>query len=282
MKQTVVLAALIALYAAIFVPFTHHLQQRPFVEKVGYVPQPFIIKALAADQKNSVAAGLVFKVLIYYGTLVDKNRITIELPPDYDSMLATLTNASRLDPYNMDIYYFAQSTTWDFKKVKETTALLEYGMRYRDWDFYLPFFAGFNYAFFLKDYAAAAPNFAAAARLSGSDLFTRLASRYMYEAGRTDLAINYLGAMIKSSRNEAIKKTLQTRQTALLEVRRIEQARDTFRQKFGRLPESLAELQAKGLLNPPATDPYGGEFYLEPDGTVRTTSKFAAPPPPKK
>ena len=81
---------------------------------------------------------------------------------------------------------------------------------------------------------------------------------------------------------EAIKKTLQTRQTALLEVRRIEQARDTFRQKFGRLPESLAELQAKGLLNPPATDPYGGEFYLEPDGTVRTTSKFAAPPPPKK
>jgi hypothetical protein len=280
-RQTAVLAALISLYVAFLVPLTRHLQERPFLEKVGYVPQPFIMQALAADQKNVLAAGLVFNVLVYYGTLVEKNRINVELPPDHDNMQATLVNASRLDPYNMDTYYFAQSMAWDFKKIKETTALLEYGMGYRDWDFYLPFFAGFNYAFFLKDFAAAAPHFATAARLSGSDLFSRLASRYMYEAGRTDLAINYLAAMIKSSKNEAIKKTFQRRHSALLEVRRIERARDVFQKKFGRLPESITELQTKGLLSPSATDPYGGEFYLEPDGTVRTTSKFADPPKKK-
>ena len=278
MRQTAVLAAMIALYAALLVPFTRHLQERPFLEKVGYVPQPIIMKTLAADQKNVLAAGLVFNVLIYYGTLVEKNRINVELPPDHDTMQATLVNASRLDPYNIDTYYFAQSMAWDFKKIKETTALLEYGMGYRDWDFYLPFFAGFNYAFFLKDYVAAAPHFATAARLSGSDLFSRLASRYMYEAGRTDLAIDYLAAMIKSSKNEAIKKTFQRRHTALLEVRRIEQACDAFQHKFGRLPESITELQATGLLISPVTDPYGGKFYLEPDGAVRTTSKFADPP----
>lgn len=281
-QKTAVLAALIALYAALLIPFSRHLQERPFLEKVGYVPQPFIMKALAADQKSVLAAGLVFNVLSYYGTLVEKNRINAALPPDHDTMQATLVAASRLDPYNMDTYYFAQSMAWDFKKIKETTALLEYGMHYRDWDFYLPFFAGFNYAFFLKDYAAAAPLFATAARLSGSDLFSRLASRYMYEAGRTDLAINYLAAMIKSSKNEVIKKTLQRRQTALLEVRRIEQTRDAFKKKFGRLPESITELKIKDLLSPPATDPYGGEFYLEPDGTVRTTSKFADPPKKKQ
>lgn len=271
--------SMIAVYAVLLVPFTRHLQERPFLEKVGYVPQPFILKTLAADQRHSVAAGLIFNVLTYYGTLVEKNRLIAEAPPDHETMQSSLVTASRLDPYNMDLYYFAQAMAWDFKNVRETTDLLEYGMRYRDWDFYLPFFAGFNYAFFLKDYGAAAPHFAAAARLSGSDLFTRLASRYMYEAGRTDLAIDYLATMIKGSKNEAIKKTFQMRYDALVEVRRIEQARDTFQQQTGRLPESLTELQMQGLLDPLPVDPYGGEFYLEQDGRVRTTSKFAPPPP---
>lgn len=271
--------SMIAFYAVLLVPFTRHLQDRPFLEKVGYVPQPFILKTLAADQRHSVGAGLVFNVLVYYGTLVEKKRLTAEAPPDHETMQNTLVSASRLDPYNMDIYYFAQAMAWDFKKVRETTDLLEYGMRYRDWDFYLPFFAGFNYAFFLKDYGAAAPHFAAAARLSGSDLFTRLASRYMYEAGRTDLAIDYLAVMIKGSKNEAIKKTFQTRYDALVAVRLIEQARDTFQRQTGRLPQSLDELQVQGLLSPLPVDPYGGEFYLEEDGSVRTTSKFAPPPP---
>jgi hypothetical protein len=30
-----------------------------------------------------------------------------------------------------------------------------------------------------------------------------------------------------------------------------------------------------GLLTPPPIDPYGGQFYMEPDGKVTTTSKFA-------
>jgi hypothetical protein len=276
-KSVALLAALVVVYAALLLPFTRHLRQRPFLEKVGYVPQPFILQTLAADQRYAMAAGLVFNVLAYYGTLVEKNLFGVDIPPDYSTMQTTLITASRLDPYNMDIYYFAQSMAWNSNKTRETTELLEYGMRYRDWDFYLPFFAGFNYAYFLKDYAAAAPHFATAARLSGSDLFTRLASRYMYEAGQTGLAIDYLTAMIQSSKNEAIKKPFQTRHAALLEVRRIEQARDAFRQKTGRLPKSIVELQDAGVLAPPPGDPYGGEFYLDPDGTVRTTSKFANP-----
>ncbi len=278
MKSVAVLATLVALYTALLIPFTRHLQEKPFLEKVGYVPQPFIIKAVVGDQRHSVAAGLMFRVLIYFGTLVEKNKIDTANLPDDSAMRATLVTASRLDPYNMDTYYFAQSLAWDGKKVRETSELLEYGMRFRDWDFYLPFFAGFNYAFFLKDYAAAAKHYATAARLSGSDLFSRLASRYMHEADQTQMAIDYLAVMIKGSSNEAIKKSFELRRTALLEVRRIESARDRFRELFGHLPASIDELSKKGLLTGPVTDPYGGKFYLEPDGAVRSTSKFAAKP----
>jgi hypothetical protein len=44
---------------------------------------------------------------------------------------------------------------------------------------------------------------------------------------------------------------------------------------MGRLPSSVAELIKKGYLADTPVDPYGGTFYLEPDGTVRSTSKFA-------
>ena len=275
MKPIAVLAALIAVYAALLIPFTGQLREKPFLEKVGYVPQPMLLKALAADQRHALAAGLIFRVLIYYGTLVENKRISAASPPDDIAMRAILTTATRLDPYNMDSYYFAQSLVWDETKVRETTELLEYGMRFRDWDFYLPFFAGFNYAFFLKDYAAAAKHYATAARLTGSDLFTRLASRYLHEADQTDMAISYLETMIKGSRNEAIKRSLTLRHAALMEVRRIELARDRFRERFGRLPAGIDELFAQGLLSGPLHDPYGGNFYLEPGGAVRSTSKFA-------
>ena len=270
------LALLLILYAALLVPLTRHLQEKPFLEKVGYVPQPSIIKTLACDQRHAVAAGLVFKVLIYFGTLVEKKKNTAASPPDDTAMRAILMATSRLDPYNMDTYYFAQSLVWDETKVRETVELLEYGMRYRDWDFYLPFFAGFDAAYFLKDYNTAAKHYATAARLTGSDLFSKLASRYMHEAGQTELAIGYLDAMIKGSRNEAIKASFEMRRSALLEVRRIEVARDQFRDKFKRFPASLEELYDRGFLISPVKDPYGGHFYLEADGSVRTTSKFAS------
>ena len=148
-------------------------------------------------------------------------------------------------------------------------------MKYRTWDWYLPFFAGFNSAYFLKDYSAAARYYQKAGELSGADLSKMLAGRYMQEAGQTDFAIGYLAAMEKNERNQAIKKNYQVRLKAFREVRRIEIARDRFKVRMSKLPESVERLQQSGLLSPAPVDPYGGKFYLEPDGKVATTSKFA-------
>ena len=176
----------------------------------------------------------------------------------------------------MDAYYFAQAfLTWDVKQYKLANALLDYGMKYRTWDWYLPFFAGFNSAYFLKDYAAAAKYYKKASELSGSDLYTLLAGRYMQESGQTELAIGYLAAMEKGERNEALKKNYHTRLTAFREVRRIEIARDKFQKTRGHRPVTVEQLVRNGFLVPPPVDPYGGQFYLEPDGKVATTSKFA-------
>jgi tetratricopeptide (TPR) repeat protein len=271
-------AALVCLllYGLLIIPFTTYLHNKPFVEKLGYVPSVAALKSVAADQKELVAASLVLKVLMYYGGLIEKADNQFTVPPDYQSMSRLLHGAVKLDPYNMDAYYFAQSfLTWDAKQFKLANALLDYGMRYRTWDWYLPFFAGFNSAFFLKDYATAARYYQRAGELSGSDLDKLLAGRYMQESGQTEMAISYLSAILKQETNAALKKHYQVRLYAFLEARRVEVARDRFLETRGVMPVSVGQLVSSGLLSPLPIDPYGGQFYLEADGKVATTSKYA-------
>ncbi|ANA40486.1 tetratricopeptide repeat protein [Geobacter anodireducens] len=263
-------------YGLLLQPFTDYLHKKPFVERLGYTPNADLLKAVVADQKESVAAALIFKVIVYYGTLVEKARGKIELPADYRAMSRTIHSGVKLDPYNMDGYYFAQAIlAWDVGKIDVANALLDYGMKFRNWDFQLPYFAGFNCAYFQEDYANAAKYFQRAAELSGNDLFVSLTGRYLQESGQTNLAIDYLAAMAKEARNPDIRNSFQLRLEAFRQVLKVEQARDGFVAVNGRLPVSIDELLVTGFLVSLPQDPYGGTFFLEADGKIRTTSKFA-------
>jgi tetratricopeptide (TPR) repeat protein len=218
------------------------------------------------------------KVLIYYGGIVGgamDGRVISE-PPDLRGMSQILHGAVQLDPYNMDVYYFAQGfLTWDAKQYKIANELLEYGMKYRTWDWSLPSFVGFNYAYFLKDYTKAAEFYKRAGELSGNQLFNSLAGRYMHEAGQTELALAYLTSREQKELNPILKRSYQIRIQAFSEVRRIENARDCYRQQYGALPPSVESLVQTGLLKPSPVDPYNGRFYIEADGKISSTSKFA-------
>jgi len=267
-------------YCLLISPFVQYMRNKPIEEKLGFVPSVKLIKPFSADQKELVGVSLVMKVLMYYGGVIDRVTSSPELAEqaDLQGMSRLLHGAVQLDPYNMDAYYFAQGfLTWDARQFKVANDLLEYGMKYRKWDWYLPFFSGFNHAYFLKDYAKAAELYKRAGDLSGVNLYKSLAGRYMQESGQTELAIVYLTAMDKNEKNPAMKKSYQTRLKAFREVRRIEVARDLFSQKHRALPASVDQLVKTGLLRPVPVDPYGGRFYLEEDGKVKSTSKFAFP-----
>jgi tetratricopeptide (TPR) repeat protein len=278
MKETASLALCTLLLLLLLAPVSRQMQERPFVQRVGVIPNASVMRAITADQKQLFGALNVLKVLIYYGTSLEKTQTRRDISHDFSGMYPIIKTATRLDPYNMDAYYFAQAIlVWDMHRIDEANALLDYGMRYRDWDFYLPFFAGFNHAYVRKDYRQAAQYYKKVGELTGSDLFVRLASRYMYEDNQTGLAIAYLKTMLRGERNEAIKKSFALRLEALETVQRIETASEAFQQREGHKPESVAELLRSGMLTKPVTDPYGGTFYLDQNGRVRTTSKFALP-----
>lgn len=272
------IASGLIMYVLLIAPFAVYMRNKPIVEKLGYVPSVKLLKPLSVDQKELTAASLVFKVMMYFGGLMNQEEQSaiLQQQPDFAGMSRLLHNAVHLDPYNKDAYYFAQGfLTWDAHQFKVANNLLDYGMKYRTWDWQLPYFAGFNYAFFLKDYATAAGYYRRAGDLSGIDLHKSLAGRYLQQSGHTDLAIVYLKDMLKTSKESSITRLYQVRLQAFQEVRKIEQARDHYQHKLGRLPTSIEQLQQLGYLQTKPIDPYGGHFYFEPTGAVATTSKFA-------
>jgi len=274
--KVLILLLLIGVYSAIMVPFTQNMRGRPFAEKLGHLPASDALQSLATDQKQAVGASLIMKVLMYFGGRVSSDDLKNKASVDYKAMSKTIHAALKLDPYNMDGYYFAQAVlVWDVGQYQVANDLLQYGMKYRTWDWYLPFFAGFNYAYFLKDYPNAARMYMRAGELSGDPLFKKLAGRYLQQSGQTEIAIAYLTTMEKGTRDKAVKESFRIRLTAFRRVLLIEKARDRFASERGRRPLSVEELIETGYLKAVPVDPYGGKFYLEPDGTVSTSSKFA-------
>lgn len=261
------------------VPFTDYLKNRPVEVKLGYLPDAGILKITSGEYRYLVADLAVLRVLFYYGTLFDPGKNAVQGKPEFFNMFKTMETALFLDPYNMDAYYFSQAAfTWEIGHAADVNKMLEYGMKYRTWDYWLPFYAGFNAAYFLKDYTKAATYMKKAAEISGDQLFTTLAGRYFYEAGETDLGIAFLDTMIKSAKEERLRKIYETRRDALLAVRSISGAVKRYKTARGRLPADLKLLVSTGIMAKMPKDPYGGKFYLDSDGTVRSTSKFAFAP----
>jgi len=269
---------LLAVYAAIIPSFAGYMQRRPYAEQLGLIPRPVVLKALFSDYRQLVGASIITRVILYFGTVVEHDRDLRNLTrkADYPAMSRTLFAAAKLDPYNMDGYYFGQAIlTWDVGQYKIANDLLEYGMKYRTWDWQLPYYVGFNDAFFLKDYADAAKMYMRAGELSGDPLFKSLAGRYLEQAGHTRMAIDYLRVMVKNARNPAVRKTFAVRLEAFQQVLIIEKARDRFTKDRGVPPATIDQLVAEGYLTERPVDPYGGRFYLDANHQVRSTSKFA-------
>jgi hypothetical protein len=278
MTKPLVLAGLLLAYAMLLIPFSSFMKDRPVALKLGYLPEAEVMRALAADQRYLLGQVAVDRVLFYYGSLFMQQRQEkrVQTEPEYLNMFATLQKALKLDPYNLDAYYFAQAAyTWELGRIREVNNLLEYGMKYRTWDASLPFYAGFNAAYFQKDYRQASIYMQRAAEISKNPLYTTLASRYFYEAGQNSLGIVFLTAMEKGAKDVKIKTIYRMRREALLAIDQISRAVSQYHSLHHVPPPDLAVLVASGFLKAIPADPYGGQFYLDSTGKVRSTSNLS-------
>ncbi len=251
------------------------MQKRPVAIRLGYMPAAGLLKLVSADFQPLIAHFAVTKVMFYYGSLIDERFNRSDDRPEYYQMFKTLEKAIDLDPYNMDAYYFAQATyTWGLNRAADVNRLLIYGMKYRDWDYLLPFYAGFNAAFFLNDAETSAKYLQKAAELSGNKIYASLASRAYYLVGQTDLAISFLETMLEGAKDELSRQIYAKRLLAMRTIRQITEARVRYYSAKNSYPESIEELISSGFLDVLPSDPYGGAFYFDKSGKVLTTSRL--------
>jgi tetratricopeptide (TPR) repeat protein len=149
-------------------------------------------------------------------------------------------------------------------------------MSYRSWDWHLPFFYGFNQFYFLKKPEEAAIYLSKAYQLNPKNEFLpTLIARLYYQADETEVAIDFLEEMIRNSKSEKLRKWMSIRLQAFRIVAFLEDATVRYQERYKRRPRKLQALVAGGILKAIPPDPYGGEFYLDDQGRVSTTSNFA-------
>lgn len=242
-------------------------------QEIAYVIPAPLLKITTLEFDGLASDFLFLKALVYYGgTLNRKERPRVK-DWEWRWIYGTLQTSTDLDPYFYDPYYFGNSIlTWDGNMVRETNSLLAKGTRYRDWDWMLPFFMGFNSFYFLHENGQASEYLMEGAKRPGGRSLESLAIRLAVKGKRTENAIIFLREILKRTEDKATRKEYETRLEALQGILGLERAVNLFKDKFGKQPADLKALLTTGIIAQIPKDPYGGEFYIDKDGSVKTTS----------
>lgn len=238
---------------------------------------PAKLLRVVSGQFKEVAADLSFlNAHTYLGGAKTQSDTRRYLPEQYEWILGSLKNSAALDPYFIDVYYLMNSALiWDSYKLNEVNDLIAKGADTITWDQYLPFFAGFNYYYFLDNSEKGFNYLREASRRSGGNPFyDRLASRIAYKANKTELAIMYLEEQIKQAELQGLKGTMrdvEKRLEVLKGIKVIEAAVLTYQNLFGKLPIDIDELVKLGVLITIPKEPSGGSYYLDSSGKAKST-----------
>ena len=246
----------------------------------GFVLPSPVLKIASFEFKGVVSDLMFIKAMVFMGSTYDRKEEPRIKPAEWQWLDKVLTASTDLDPYFFDPYFLANAhLTWDGGMIRETNILLEKGTYYRDWDWMLPFFAGFNSFFFQHDNAKAAEFLVTASQRPGpTGQLLSLASRLEYMGKKTENAILFLEAVAKKTENERLKKEYETRVLALQARLILERSVSVYKEKFGGAPVSLQQMIEKGILKEIPRDPYGGKFSINPDGEITCTSDYLLRP----
>jgi len=150
--------------------------------------------------------------------------------------------------------------------------LMKYGIEHNPDQWRLYYNLGFLYYTELKDYAHAADAFAAGAKLPVTNQFMPiLAARMAQHAGEFDTARMLWFTAYQSTKEAQVRENAVQHLLALQvdeEVTRLEQVVEKYREKTGRLPLNLGDLERAGSIHGTPADPTGRPYKLMPDGRI--------------
>ena len=253
---------------------TREWKSLPKGEDTAYVIPSPILKITALEYKGLASDLMFLRSIVFFGSTLERGKTSAVKESEWDWIYNTLNASTDLDPHFFDPYYFGQAQlTWGVNMIRETNLLLEKGTRYREWDWMLPFFIGFNHFYFLQENDKASEYLMEASKRPGaSSMLASLATRLAYKGNRTENAIIFLRQILKDTTDERLKKEYETRLTALEEILFLEKAVTVYNERFEKAPSKLDDLVTAGIIRAVPEDPYGGEFHIDTEGSIKTTS----------
>jgi hypothetical protein len=216
----------------------------------------------------------MLKTMVFHGErLMLKQSLS---PEEWQATHLAISRITDLDPRFWDPYVFAETSfPWDAGMVKETNELLLKAAQARTNDYQPYFFLWFNYSHFLKDETTAAKYLEKSSRIPSAPVyFATLAARANFSANKTENAVVFLEEILKETTDPTRQAWIMKRQEALKVIAFLETHVRRFEEKFSRRPKDLQELVDKQVLVKIPPDPYGGTFFITPEGRVYTTSKL--------
>lgn len=233
-----------------------------------------LVGAVCLEFDRIVADYLLLKTMIYLGEKMERK----ERPGNKEWALIyrSLQQITNLDPRFLDPYVLAAMTfPWEAGMIPETCALLEKAVAARGEDYRPYFFLWFIKSYFEKDASAAAHYMKLASTKQGAPQYlATLAARLDLYAGNTISGILFLEEMLEKTSSQATRQFLEKRIDALKRIAFLEEKVTLFKQRFGTYPSEIKELISSRILIAIPPDPYGGQFFIRPDGRVYTTSKL--------
>lgn len=251
----------------------HKESRNQNISSLIYLPGP-ILEAVSLEFSGVLSDYLMLKTMVFHGErLMLKQSLNAE---EWRATYLALSRITDLDPRFWDPYVFAEtSLPWDAGMVKETNELLVKAAQARPNDYQPYFFLWYNYSHFLKDLATAGKYLEKSSRRPNAPVyFATLSARASFFANETEAGVIFLEEILKETTDPSRLAWIKKRQDALKTIAFLEKYVRKFEEQFSKRPKQLQELIDSKMLNKIPPDPYGGTFFITPEGRIYTTSKL--------
>lgn len=237
---------------------------------VLFISSPKFLKRLSLGYEGLLADIYWTRVVQYYGSKHHAGVGRFEL------LWPLLSVTSQLDPRITPVYEFggtflAAQPPQGAGLPQRAIELVEYGIRNNADDWHLYYDLGFIY-YDLKDYAGAANAFERGSRVPGAHPFLKIMAAQMAQhGGEMQTAVMLWSAVFETTHDKYIRENALWHLRALKadqDCMQLEQLAETYRQKTGHFPESLADLARAGMLRGIPVDPTGNEYQMDSAGHV--------------
>ena len=236
-----------------------------------YLPNGKALAALSIGYRNVLAHLLWFNTINYFGKHYHADK-------DYRWLQHSCDLVTQLDTKADYAYEFCgMMLAWEAKQSEEAVKLLQRAVTEFPSSWRFRYYLGITQALFIGDDAQAQENFALGARLPDAPAFLgRLAAKQMAASGDIDQAISFVGELIQNTVDPTQRAAYIDRFHELeheRNLRALETAAKEFKRRFGRAPQSIADLVDSGIVSSIGKDPFGGEYSIDPlSGMVDSSS----------